>query len=582
MLKSIKKESSRSSPITKTRELLPQHDQNSSSSPNRQESNVLFSEQDSDTAYASRTGDQMTGIAIYARVSSNKQAKDETIASQIHELKHYAKQQGMCIDESDIFADEGFSGSMLIRPALENLRDLVQEGSYQKILIHSPDRLARSYAHQFILLEELANSECKVEFINNPRGDSPEDQLLVQVQGIIAEYERSKIHERTRRGKLHRMRRGEFLSGVRIYGYEYFKKSGDCPAHYKIDLEEAEVIKYIFNTYINEKIPLRKLGLNLEDRGILSAKGGKKWVGTTIRGMLVNPIYTGTGYVNKWKAEEPKYRSPSERNKFRTYNKTVSTPRPRDEWFSFSAPRIIDDDLFNLAQEKLKLNKQTSARRTKKEYLLRGLLKCGICGENIIGQKGHYQCKHALLSRAKSDMVDTCPNKQRTPSVDLDLVVWKEVLKLLKSPTRLKEIYKRLEGKSSLKTRSQLKSLEKKQKELSKQLMKINDLYIMAAITKEEHKNKHSEKKEQLKKIEELINKRKKENVSEEAMLEMLESFSMFSKTIKGSLANADFATKRRGTEELIKFVEVKPDEIIINYAVPLKRKRGTLGTRGV
>ena len=147
--------------------------------------------------------------AIYARVSSERQRQDETIQSQTVALRELAAERGLLLAEDLVFEDEGFSGATLQRPALERLRDRAAEGAFEVLLCHAPDRLARRYAYQVLLLEELARVGVEVCFAKEPeRGAGPEDELLRQFQGMIAEYERAQIRERTRRGKLHRARTG--------------------------------------------------------------------------------------------------------------------------------------------------------------------------------------------------------------------------------------------------------------------------------------------------------------------------------------------------------------------------------------
>ena len=150
----------------------------------------------------------MKSIALYARVSSEQQAQQATVGSQIEALKRRATADGHVVLPNDIYVDDGFSGATLVRPALERLRDRAAERGLDVLYVHSPDRLARRYAYQVLLLEELSNWGVQVIFELGPSGQSAEDELLVQVQGMIAEYERAKIMERCRRGKLHRARQG--------------------------------------------------------------------------------------------------------------------------------------------------------------------------------------------------------------------------------------------------------------------------------------------------------------------------------------------------------------------------------------
>src|SRR6266496_5578989 len=205
----------------------------------------------------SETITQATGriAAVYARVSSERQRQDETIHSQTVGLRELSVDRGLVLPEDLIFEDEGFSGATLTRPALERLRDRAAEGAFEVLLCHAPDRLARRYAYQVLLLEELQRAGVEVVFAREPeRSGTPEDELLRQFQGMIAEYERAQIAERTRRGKLHRARAGavSVLSHA-PYGYRYVKKSEHADAFYEIDELEAPIVREIFRRYVEQR-----------------------------------------------------------------------------------------------------------------------------------------------------------------------------------------------------------------------------------------------------------------------------------------------------------------------------------------
>src|ERR1700680_2141735 len=192
----------------------------------------------------------MKTAAIYARVSSDKQREENTIASQTAALVAFAREQQFEVPQEWVFEDDVYSGASLIRPGLERVRDLAAEGLIQAVLIYAPDRLSRRYAHQILLIEELARAGVETLFVRAPRGSTPEDELLVQFQGMIAEYERAQILERSRRGKRHRARAGEIsvLSGA-PYGYRYVRKSEEAPATYAVIETEARVVRHVYDRY---------------------------------------------------------------------------------------------------------------------------------------------------------------------------------------------------------------------------------------------------------------------------------------------------------------------------------------------
>src|SRR6516164_869429 len=196
---------------------------------------------------------QMRVAAIYARVSSERQRQEQTIASQTAALRELAEQRALLVPEEFLFEDEGFSGASLQRPALERLRDRAFEGCFEVVLCHAPDRLARRYACQVLLLEEFARGGIEVVFAKEPeRSGSPEDELLRQFQGMIAEYERAQIAERCRRGKLHRARAVSVL-GHAPYGYRYVRKTELADAFYEIDELEAPIVREIFDRYVEQR-----------------------------------------------------------------------------------------------------------------------------------------------------------------------------------------------------------------------------------------------------------------------------------------------------------------------------------------
>src|SRR5215471_13420826 len=185
---------------------------------------------------------------MYARVSSEQQAQQQTIASQVEALRQRVQQDGWTLPDELCFLDEGASGSTLLRPALERLRDQAAAGAIDRLYVHSPDRLARKYAYQVLLLDEFKRQGVEVIFLNRHIGHSPEEDLLLQVQGMVAEYERAKILERSRRGKLHAARRGSanVLAGA-PYGYRYVsRRESGGEASYQVVEDEAAVIRQVF------------------------------------------------------------------------------------------------------------------------------------------------------------------------------------------------------------------------------------------------------------------------------------------------------------------------------------------------
>src|SRR5438270_1697344 len=231
--------------------------------------------------------------AIYARVSSDRQVSEHTIASQVAALQERVAADGLRLPADLQFIDDGYSGSTLLRPALEQLRDAAAAGRIDRLYVHAPDRLARSYAQQVLLVEELRNCGVELLFLNHPLGRTAEDNLLLQVQGVIAEYERAKTMERSRRGKRHAAQQGvvSVLTGA-PYGYRYIRKGeGGGQARYEIVLEEARVVRQIFDWVGKDRLTLSEVRRRLHEAEILTQTGKTWWEASTILQLLRNPAY---------------------------------------------------------------------------------------------------------------------------------------------------------------------------------------------------------------------------------------------------------------------------------------------------
>ena len=321
--------------------------------------------------------------AIYARVSSERQRQDQTIASQTVGLRELAAGRGLLVLEDLVFEDEGFSGAILQRPALERLRDRAAEGAFEVLLCHAPDRLARRYAYQVLLLEEFQRVGVEVCFAKEPeRSGSPEDELLRQFEGMIAEYERAQIRERSRRGKAHRARQGSAVLAGAPYGYRYVRKSQHMDAFYEIDEGQATVVREIFDRYTQRGESIATIARALSEQGVLTQTGKAVWDRSTVWGMLRNPAYRGQAAFGKTQTSGQRAkptrptRARGERHGRRETRRDVAP----EQWTSIPVPALVSTETFELAQARLEENKRFAPRNTKEPTLLQGILVCRDCG----------------------------------------------------------------------------------------------------------------------------------------------------------------------------------------------------------
>src|SRR5664279_398865 len=366
-------------------------------------------------------------VGIYARVSSDTQQARATIGSQLQTLRDRVAAEGEQLIEE--FTDDGYSGARLDRPGLDRLRDAAETGAIDAIWCLSPDRLARSYAYQILILDEFARYQVPVRFADAPPLDDPQGRLLVQIQGVIAEHERAKFAERGRRGKLYRSRAGEVLATKVPYGYRRVPRSADGAAHLIICEPEAAVVRRIFTDFLAGD-SLRHLAVVLSAEGIASPEGKPVWRLSTICRLLRNEAYAGRPY---WNRTQTSYDPALGRDR--------ATLRPREEWIEIPIPAIIDDSTLDAVAATARDNSSYSSRRTELDtFLLRRLLRCHHCQVKLTCYRArrnqattrYYLCPHRDPWRA-GGAEHRCPER-RVRADELDTFVLDQVRHLLTRP----------------------------------------------------------------------------------------------------------------------------------------------------
>ncbi|HZU80627.1 MAG TPA: recombinase family protein [Acidimicrobiales bacterium] len=371
--------------------------------------------------------------AIYARVSSDAQAERGTIASQIEALEQKVASEGDVLVCR--FVDDGYSGARLDRPGLDALRDQAEAGTFERVWCLTPDRLARNFAYQMLVIDELARLGVDLRFVDAPPIENdPQARLLVQMQGVIAEYERAHSAERQRRGKLYKVRAGEAIFTKVPYGYRHVARSDAGPAHLEIYEPEAEVVRRIFDDYIAGGYSIREITRRLYADGVKSPKGRPLWSSGTLGPLLRNSTYAGTAYW--YRRETVPATSPGAKPKRRM--------RPSEDWIAVPTPAIISTETFEAARRRCEHNQSFSARRAPSDrWLLRGLVTCGPCGIKCTcvraptsrgGHNHYYSCAYHNELRAGPGR--RCRERQIRAD-ELDAFVFGQVREALLRPELL-------------------------------------------------------------------------------------------------------------------------------------------------
>jgi site-specific DNA recombinase len=518
-----------------------------------------------------------TQAAIYARVSSEQQAESNTIDSQVHALRERVQGDGLELHSEMEFNDAGYSGATLIRPGLERLRDAVASGMVDRLYVHSPDRLARKYAYQVLLADEFERSGVEVVFLNRELGHTPEDELLLQVQGVMAEYERAKIIERSRRGRRHGARRGSVSVLVNApYGYRYVKKSeGGGEARFEIIPDQARVVRQIYEWVGSERAALREVCRRLQVAGEQTRSGNSRWDRSTVWGILKNPAYKGAAAFGKTRSEawrgrlRPQRGRPSQPRRART-----RAAVGQQDWISIPVPAIVEIELFDSVQEQLRENqRRAQIRRKGSRFLLQGLICCAQCGYALCGNRrttadggeyGYYRCTGTDRHRFEGGRI--C----ESTSVRLDLLdsaVWQHVRTVLDHPERLAEEYRRrMEAPNQ--RGDELTTTQAQLARLHQGVGRLIDSYTGGLINKEEFEPRIARMRERITRLEaEAAELADQERVQSDLRL-IVGQLEEFNSRVRAGLENAGWEVKRDIIRALVKQVEVGTQQVNVVFRI--------------
>ena len=520
--------------------------------------------------------------AIYARVSSERQATAQTIASQLAALRERVAADGCALPEAMQFLDDGYSGTTLVRPALERLRDLVAAGAVDRLYIHSPDRLARKYAYQVLLVDEFRRTGVEVIFLNRELGRSPEDDLLLQVQGMMAEYERAKIVERHRRGKLHAARAGvvNVLAGA-PYGYRYIDKhAGGGQARYEILPDEARVVRQVFDWVGRDRLTIGEVGRRLTQAGERTRTGRTVWERSVVGGILHNPAYQGSAAFGKTRQGPLRPRLRAQRGRpLQPRRATADYGVPASEWLPIPVPALVDTGVFAAVQEQLQDNRR-HARQSRRgaRYLLQGLVQCQQCGYAFYGKpisrsaaKGktrtyaYYRCLGTDAYRFGGERV--CTNPQVRTDL-LDLTVWREVSGLLAHPERVAEEYQRRLQAPTSGTRQAQATLETQIGKVRQGVARLIDSYAEGLLEKHEFEPRITRLRQRIAALEEQRHQLLDEAAVQTELRLIIGRLEDFATQIDTGLEEADWLRKREMIRALVKRVEVTQEQVNVVFRV--------------
>ncbi|MFL5447446.1 MAG: recombinase family protein [Gemmatimonadales bacterium] len=516
--------------------------------------------------------------AIYARVSTERQERQQTIDSQLTALRDWARAQTHALAEVHVFRDEGYSGSRLDRPGLDGLRDAVRDAAIDVVAVFSPDRLARKYAYQVLLLEEFRRAGCEVVFLHHPISDDPNDQLLLQIQGAIAEYERAVLAERFRRGKLQKARDGHIISAKASYGYRYEPRRDVVPARLVIDEAEADMVRQLYTWVVAEGLTIRQCMKRLNAGPWVTRSGRRQWSASVVHHILSDPIYTGRAYANRFEYVVPKTPRSWSRH---SGERTCRRPRPPEQWIAIPAPALIDQQTWDGVQARLARNAAMSFRRNKKhDYLLRCLLKCGSCGLGIHGcyfpahggriGRRYYRC--AGTDPLTTGRETRCP-RACIEADALEQSVWDHVVGLLGDPAQLVAQFEQFVAQTATGTQENAacRQLQARVDRVNRADRRLLEAYQAEVISLAELSDQRRVLAEQRSLAEQQYEQHRRLRQQSVQAQEALTSLTAFSERIRSRLHTASVIERQAILQLVVERIIVHDSTLEIQHVIPLR-----------
>jgi site-specific DNA recombinase len=510
--------------------------------------------------------------AVYARVSTTRQAQAQGIEQQLDRLRAAVTERGWEMDDQHVYRDDGYSGARLGRPGLDRLRDHAALAELDVVVVAAPDRLARNYVHQVLLIDELAGHGCQVEFLDRPMSSDPHDQLLLQIRGAVAEYERTLIAERMRRGRQARLRAGTLLPWTTApFGYRLDPDRPRLASAVRVDPGEAALVAQLFDWYLEPQGTVYRLARRLTDLGVPTPRGGPRWNTASVRGILRNPSYAGRALSNRTQVAPARGR----KSAMLPAGPGVShAPRPEEDWITVPVPAIVSEETFAQVQAKLDTNQQAAARNTRHQYLLRALISCGACRltcgvrQTQAGYR-YYQC------RGRTDPLRAAQGHRCTaryiPAGQLDELVWADLCALVTDPAQVARALDRAQGGAWLPQELHARQTAIRQAlgQLDRQQQRLLDAYLAEIIALAEFQRKRDEldrRRAALAAQQRQLDASATQQLELQAVADGIEAFCQ---AIRTGLATATFEQRRLLAELLIDRVIVTDGQIEIRYVLP-------------
>jgi len=515
-------------------------------------------------------------VALYIRVSTSRQQPHQTIEQQLSRLHaHVTLQPDWHVADEHIYRDDGYSGATLKRPGLDRLRDRAAMAAFACVLMTAPDRLARHSVHQMLLVDELTQRGCRVEFVERPMSDAPHDQRLLHIRSAVAEYERTLIAERMRRGRQATLRSGQLRPWTRApYGSLRAPDRPRDASRVRLAPVQAAVVEHMFAWYpdTGQAPSLDQVAKRLSEAHMPTPRGGTRWNVASVRGMLRSPTYTGVAYSGRTRPAPARQRTSA----LQPVGPGQSQqPAPVEEWIAVPVPAILREETFEAAQHRLNRNVHM-ARRNHTTYasLLRGLVSCGQCRLTCSGRTLHPGY-HDYGCRGRTDALRLALGERCTaryaPAQVLDALVWQDLCRVLSDPALITSELERAQMGAWLPQALQARrqTLRDVLAQLERQQARLLDVYLAEVLEREEVARRRKEVAQSQQGLTQQLRQLETQAQQPVNVAALSQGLEALCQRLQPTLDQLTFAQRRQRVELLIDRGIVNDPQVEIRSVVP-------------
>ncbi len=497
-------------------------------------------------------------VALYARVSSDRQDVDLSVAAQLRALRDYAEKNNYLVVRE--YVDEAESGRVADRPEFRKMLDAAtaSDAPFEQILVWKFSRFTRKREHAVAFKSMLRRRGVRVVSITEHADDSPTGKLMEAIIESVDEFYSANLAEEVTRGMREAASRGFWVSTYAPYGYKKVRVQDGAKERPKLELDPPAdaVVRRVFDMVLAGKSVL-DIVRTLNEEGIPTRNGGR-WLKNTVHGMLTNESYAGTLVWGK-----------------RTKSKA---PPVRVDG---AVPAIVSREEFERVQQLLKSRAPNVVhpRRASSPYLLSGLVKCERCGRALTaakaksGQYSYYVCQ-SLIKRGREACATPRLNAER-----FEETIIGQLRDHVLTASNIRDLVRMLdeemdgvarEQRQKLETiEAELETIEAELEDVRRRLSRVWQVVENTDLEMADASDRIKEHRERQQLLEVAADEARAMLAERRVLLDSAETIAAFAEEMSEFLRTSEITETRAFVRSFVKSILVSPGRATIHYTIP-------------